>query len=103
MVTEQHISKNNHNMASDWLTVPQAGKWRSKVRTSYTNVSTYKPGTLQMDTPSTRSICLIDGMLWRGGGANIDSDHMLVVIKLIPCQQHKAATTETFCSRQTEE
>jgi hypothetical protein len=27
-------------MASDWSTLPQAGKWRSKVRTSYTNEST---------------------------------------------------------------
>jgi hypothetical protein len=41
-------------MASDWL--PQAGKWRSKVRDSCTNESTSKPGTPQMDTSSTRSI-----------------------------------------------
>jgi hypothetical protein len=31
-------------MASDWSTLPQAGKWRSKVRTSCTNESTSKPG-----------------------------------------------------------
>jgi hypothetical protein len=37
-------------------TLPQAGKWRSKVRTLCTNESTSKPGTPQMDTPSTRSI-----------------------------------------------
>jgi hypothetical protein len=43
-------------MASDWSTLAQAGKWRSKVRTSCTNKSTFKLGTLQMDTPSTRSI-----------------------------------------------
>jgi NACalpha-BTF3-like transcription factor len=43
-------------MASDWLTLPQAGKWRSKVRTSCTNEATYKPVTPQMNTPSTRSI-----------------------------------------------
>jgi hypothetical protein len=43
-------------MASDWSTLPQAGKWRSKVRTLCTTESTSKPGTLQMDTPSTRSI-----------------------------------------------
>jgi hypothetical protein len=41
-------------MASDWST--KAGKWRSKIHTSCTNESTSKPGTLQMDTPSTRSI-----------------------------------------------
>jgi hypothetical protein len=43
-------------MASDWSTLPQAGKWRSKVRTSCTNESTSKPGTPQMGTPSTRSL-----------------------------------------------
>jgi hypothetical protein len=43
-------------MASDWSTLSQAGKWRSKVRTSSTNESTFKPGTTQMDKPSTRSI-----------------------------------------------
>jgi hypothetical protein len=51
--------------------------------------------------------CLIDGRHFSDvidviarSGVNIDSDHMLVVIKIesknIPCQQHKAATTETF-------
>jgi hypothetical protein len=33
-----------------------AGKWRSKVRTSWTNKSTSKSGTPHMDTPSTKSI-----------------------------------------------
>jgi hypothetical protein len=32
-------------------TLPQAGKWRPKVRSSCTNESTSKPGTPQMDTP----------------------------------------------------
>jgi hypothetical protein len=32
-------------MASAWSTLPQAGKWRSKERTSCTNESTSKPGT----------------------------------------------------------
>jgi hypothetical protein len=40
-------------MASDWSTLPQAGKWRSKVRTSCTNKSTFTP---LMETPSTGSI-----------------------------------------------
>jgi hypothetical protein len=40
----------------NWSTLPQAGKWRSKVHTSCTHESTSKPGNLQMDTPSTRSI-----------------------------------------------
>jgi hypothetical protein len=43
-------------MASDWSILLQAGKWRSKVRTSCTNESTSKPGTPQMDKPLTRSI-----------------------------------------------
>jgi hypothetical protein len=62
-------------MASDWSILPQAGKWRSKVHTSCTNESTSKPGTPQMNTPSTRSITssstegffLTSFMLWRGG------------------------------------
>jgi hypothetical protein len=58
-------------MASDWSTLPQAGKWRSKVRTSCTNESTSKPGTPQMDTPSAGSITdwhffdVIHVMAWR--------------------------------------
>jgi hypothetical protein len=40
-------------------------------------------------------------------GAIIDSDQILlsrykIKSKNMPCQQHKAATNETFCSRQTE-
>jgi endonuclease/exonuclease/phosphatase family metal-dependent hydrolase len=51
--------------------------------------------------------CLIDGRhfsdvidVMARRGANIDSDHMLVVLKLRARIQHK--TTETFRSRQTE-
>jgi hypothetical protein len=74
-------------MASDWSTA--AGKWRSKVRTSCTNESTSKPGTPQMGTFNQIDHCLIDGRhfsdvlyVMARRGANIDSDHMLVVIKL---------------------
>jgi hypothetical protein len=69
------------NMASDWTTLPQAGKWRSKVRTSCTNKSTFKLGTLPIDGHTLNQIdhCLIaakhfsdvmDVMVRRG--ANID-------------------------------
>jgi hypothetical protein len=79
-VHQPRIGKHSlhEKMTSDWSTLPQAGKWRSK------------HGTPQMDTPSTRSITgLIDGRhssdaidIMARMGANIDSDHMLVVIKL---------------------
>jgi hypothetical protein len=51
-------------------TLPQAGKLRSKLRTSCTNKSTSKPGTPQRCYGPARR------------GANIVADHMLVVIKL---------------------
>jgi endonuclease/exonuclease/phosphatase family metal-dependent hydrolase len=61
------------------------GKWRSKVRTSCTNESTSKPGHTfnQIDhylIDGRHFSDVIDVMARRG--ANIDSDHMLVVIKL---------------------
>jgi hypothetical protein len=57
--------------------------------------------------------CLIDGRhfsdvidVMARRGANIDSDPHAIRYKTesknMPCQQHKAATPETFCSRKTE-
>jgi hypothetical protein len=64
--------------------------WRSKVCTSCTNETNFKPGTSHMDTRFNQiDHCLIDGRhfsdvidVMARRGANIDSDHMLVVIKL---------------------
>jgi hypothetical protein len=75
-------------MASDWSSLPQAGKWRSKLRTSCTNESTswhFSDG----HTFNQIGHCLIDGRhfsevihVMARRGANIVSDHMLVIIKL---------------------
>jgi hypothetical protein len=88
-IHQQTIGKHSvHEMASDWSTLPQLGKWRSKVSTSCTNhlQTCHSPDG---HTFNQIDHCLIDGrhfsdvidvMAWRG--ANIDSDHMLVIIKL---------------------
>jgi hypothetical protein len=55
-VANHSLDESTMKMALDWSTFPQAGKWRSKIRSSYTNESTSKPGTPQMDTPTTRLI-----------------------------------------------
>jgi hypothetical protein len=74
-------------MASDWSTLAQAGKWRSKARThAQTNPPLHSPDE---HTFNQINHCLIDGRhfsdvidVMEQRGANIDSDHMLVVIKL---------------------
>jgi endonuclease/exonuclease/phosphatase family metal-dependent hydrolase len=80
--------------ASHCSTLPQAGKWRSKVGTSCTNESTSKPGHTIPGHRWTHTFNQIDHFLIDGRhfsdvidimarrGSNIDSDHMLVVIKL---------------------
>jgi hypothetical protein len=49
-----HESTNENGLRL--VELPQAGKWRSKERTSCTNESTSKPDTPQMGKPSIRSI-----------------------------------------------
>jgi hypothetical protein len=55
-ISKHSLHESTNENGPDWSTLPQAGKWRSKERTSCTNESTSKRGTPQMDTPLTRSI-----------------------------------------------
>jgi hypothetical protein len=80
-------------IVSDWSTLPQAGKSRSKVHTSSTNKSTSKPDTPQMGTPFSD---IIDIMTLSKHRFKTYASHYKIESKNMPCQQHKAATTRRF-------
>jgi endonuclease/exonuclease/phosphatase family metal-dependent hydrolase len=77
------------NMVSDWSTLPQAGKWGSKVRTSmHKRIILQTWHSPEGHTFNQIDHCMIDERhfadvidVMARRNTNINSDHMLVVIK----------------------